>query len=60
MEALMFFWQDWRMYIIVGICILFHLDCKKHGRILTTPTDYYVWGMITIGLGVYFDNLPVG
>jgi len=60
MENLIFFWQEYRHYFAIGACIWFHFNCKKNGRILTTPTDYYVWGMLTIGIGAYFKGLPVG
>jgi len=59
-ENIIFFWQEWRHIIVLLLCIWFHADCKKKQRFLTTPTDYFVWGMLTIGLMLHFKGLPVG
>lgn len=60
MDSLVLFWQEYRHIVALIVCIWFHVNCQIHRRFLTTPTDYYVWGMLTIGITIYFQNLPMG
>lgn len=59
-DELYFIWEEWRHIVALLICFWFYYDCRIQKRILITPTDFYWWGMITVGLYNHFKNLPVG
>jgi len=41
-------------------CIVFRYDCEKKRRFLTTPSDYFIFGMFTVWIIDILQKIPMG
>jgi len=59
-EELFFLFKEYLWIFAAVACVMFKSDCEKNRRFLTTPSDYFAWGIATVFIMQLCQRIPMG